>query len=149
MDDRGLLAGGPAQGRGQVNPQTLARHFQDVQARLAGRRFEVIPRAPVDVKDVAPVVDDDTGRGIAIEEGLFEQGRELRLLGAASGLAAADGNGLPPRQHRREPRRQRSGSDRLFAREDPPFLVEHGEVVAQTADALRVPRKRTPPGLRA
>ena len=95
MDDRGVLAGGPAQGGGEVNPQALARHVQDVQARLAGGRFEVIPGAPVDVEDVTPVVDDDTGRGIAIQQGLFEQDRELQLLGAAGGLSCRRGDRPP------------------------------------------------------
>ena len=150
MDDRGVLAGGPAQGRGQVNPQALARHVQDVQARLAGRRFEVIPRAPVDVEDVTPVVDDDTGRGIAIQEGLFEQDRELQLLGAAGRLTAADGDAPPAgaatAANRAGSAEAPTGSLRVKIFH---FLSSAAKWSLRPLTLSEVPRKRTPPGLRA
>src|SRR5262249_56372318 len=63
--------------------QALARHLEDVHARVAGRGLEERPRLPAELDDVEVLVDDDTGRGEALlDEAVRLSLDALRLLAA-------------------------------------------------------------------
>ena len=53
---------------GQLVAQPLAGHGEDVPVGLAGGRFQVLAGPPADVEDVALVVDEHRGRGVALDE---------------------------------------------------------------------------------
>ena len=132
VDDLAFLRRRPAQRRRQFDAQAFARHFQDVQARLARGGLEVIARPAVDVEDVAAVIDDDAGRGVAQQQSFFDHRGELLLPRAGHHVGYA----LPGLASARAAMaRAESGRQGVltcagvFARKDFPFL-NHNRVVA-------------------
>ena len=53
MDHRFFFRRRFAQGGGQAGTQSLAGHFQDVQASLARRRLQILAGASMQVQDIA------------------------------------------------------------------------------------------------
>ena len=77
-----FLSYGPVQGYGQVGPQTLAGHFQDVVgAGLTRRRLQVHAGAAMQIEDIAAAVDERPGRGNLLQKGLFGQFAQRQFAG--------------------------------------------------------------------
>ena len=73
---------GFAQGHGQLLPQALAGHLENVaDARLALGRLEEHPAAPVEIEDVAVASDQRGRRDDLLQERLFGQLAQGHLHG--------------------------------------------------------------------
>ena len=68
-----LRAGRLMERQGQIVLQSFPRHLDQMVGRRTGRRFEIGAGVPVNVDDLAPIVDDDRRRRVARDQQLLDQ----------------------------------------------------------------------------
>lgn len=140
--DRDGLGRGPLERLVEVRREPLARHPQHVRLRLAGRRLEVGARAPAELHDLQPVVDEHAHRRVA---------RQQEVVGLPLRLA----RGVPPVRQRAVGAPQvglSPGGEGEDARpalahlgEEPVRRVDRLEQVAEAADGLALPEEQVAP----
>ncbi len=146
--DRLSGAGRLVQGDSEVLPQPFAGHSQDiVDAGLARSRLQIHPGATVQIEDVALPVDQRTGRGELLQEGLFGQLAQ-RQFHRRHRLSAAPAALCERRIDRRLRRQETTLGDTpaagkvLLAPIELRLAVEHRKQVAKLANAFRCPEKQ-------
>ena len=137
-----LTHGGTMDGSSEEGPQAFPCHGKNVQAWLTSRRFQISPGAPMNMHNIAPVVDDDTRRGIAFRQELFRQGYEGgRCLAHHRTGRGWNDTLLLSHAGRGQPQHERCGG-RVFPLVQLPALVHHGEEIVATADRLGGPKEQ-------
>jgi hypothetical protein len=127
----------------QFVAQAFAGHGKNIPVGFARGRFQVFARPSADVKDVALVVDQHSGRGVMLQNQLIRQGLETgrcfrfrtRLRPAGKGGAKAGGNSIGSVWQTRFA--ERAG-----------LVVERANRSVKPPTVSALPRNRMPPGVR-
>src|SRR6266704_4746097 len=64
----------------ELHVKTSLDHSQQIQTRVAGKWIQKWPRLPDELDNFKPVIDDDAGRRIAVQEHLLPDFLQIRLF---------------------------------------------------------------------